>query len=1706
MSASTGRLPKKGRPDSKISPNRPEPGGPEHDYNQSTNTQHEGSDVRSSGHSGTNLKSSNHNAKNRRGQPLPYPHQQQSSPNRGGGGKEKDKRTWKDYVKTSEADGLAGIGNDSTAMGAGFMELDDYLRGGAEKLTAKKERDRKALASNRVHRLIPGEGDNSALGEGASLLARVKGGGRGGNLDGGDSTSFYTTADGDEEEDKYGDGLYHGKVLVACEEGKAAREAIEILEGAGFHVYWARDGREAINAFTSRANGGRLDLMDSGLQQSPTTGVKDNSCFDCVLVQRDLPLVNAFQITESVRMVEKTERKAAAAEAAASKRGLQPPTRRYLVICYTTATSPEDLKAYMKADMDGCVSYPVNHMSLLNTVRAAVPQHLAMIATSLSGPPPVDPTLASSALLRPAPGPKAYKLGSLGEIEGTMDSSTVAAKTMSFAAGNSDDECAINGVVQIDADTRVPYMVMDASRNAKVLVNPNKPFFNLVICNDLFDTAERLKIFLRPLVQRYLGLQILLWNYPGQAFTEWRDEQLLNNEYHASCLNEVLGQVGEKGTKDFDTSRPFYLMGVGHGASVATYYASHYRVPNMRGLLSFNGWVFVDSYLAGIMHDCINVFQCAPSSRPDLPVYFFSRFLFSKEYLARVSVPLALNLYTAVHNPISLAGRISLCKGVLQAVDVRPLMREIDCPVICVHSTQNALARPVHAEPFVQYRGGEVRSIFKALKDPWKTCLVWMKAGHELFQECKKPTQTLLEQIVTGFFENHDISFPAAPAVDKASLDQQGSIVSNLPWEPDRKIGKTIEDKFIDSVLDNMGKQTTTSPNKKSTGPRVGTASSPSRQSPSRSLSQRSPGDRQGVGTPSPSRSRSRGRSSSPNGRNILAFSANDPNAWEDFSSAVAEGQVLGKLKDKGKKKKDKAENVGMIFDHTSAMFDKQEKHRGDLGAPAGGGPGQNIHEFPEVKEYMAWRLKRNKKRLQRLQGAARIIQGTFRAYMARQYVKNMRRKKAAIQIQRCFRGWLGRLAFLDRARRIWATLLLQRAWRGYVARKQFYYRKLRVAAACNIQRAVRGHLARKFVKEVRRIRERAATVIQALFRRVQARKIAWRLRLERNSAIPIQRVFRGHLGRRRAQNERDKYIFSRSQSQGIEFGRQMLLEHKLHATKLQSDVTLLTQEKMGAEEQVEALLEEISGFEEGVRTLEKEMHQLSKVESEAAAYMDDESKYELREQKIRLDKEFGEMLGKIGGRKEMLLDLEAKLSAIDKARQTKEEELRMLERKLVVLLEEQQNELDAIKRKQDLRATMGDASGGGGGEGGSTSTALVVASAGGKGGGGGSGPSLQEKRQAAQLMQSTETLMKFGFMSMSMTYFSSLNMIKALRTVSAQDTVMAALADVQAQRASAALGVPNGGGGGLGISGGGSLGKNQFLPDLKAGQFGGQEALRVSAWSVEDVAKWLHTLSLGQYAEAFIDAAIDGEFLYDINDDDLKNTLGIEHRLHRKKILNCVHRLKIAETQRDSRLHVLLRETGSMEAASMDPDDDDGRMQVTFPGELEKTGPGDDWRQTDGPKVPLSELFSYVRNAKISLLKAALDYLPTKKFDKSLVQSPYVIDNGTVYVDGYERLLFNINKTDEFGNTLLSIACQNGNAKTCKYLVAKGANANHQVTSYNVAKPYLNPTYHYTNPYLNLLSGTQEQRGTNSRAFCRRLQIVRSCEVAVRERSQRCC
>ncbi|CAN0243106.1 unnamed protein product, partial [Ectocarpus sp. 13 AM-2016] len=258
---------------------------------------------------------------------------------------------------------------------------------------------------------------------------------------------------------------------------------------------------------------------------------------------------------------------------------------------------------------------------------------------------------------------------------------------------------------------------------------------------------------------------------------------------------------------------PYHLVGFGSGGAVATFYASHFATPSPRSLLLLNSFSYVDAYLAGVLHDCMNVFNCAPESRPDLPVYFHARFLFSPAYLGQarcVSTPLALNIYTAVHNPISVKGRLQLCKGALAHVDTRPVLSEIDIPVVCIQSTQNNFVKPLHTDPYVSRRGGEVRSIHKALQDPSKTCVVWMNAGHELFQEARIQTTTLLEQAISGYHEGNDIvyamSHPEASKSRRSTATRGSAAAAGGGGASGNGIGggDTFEDSFIDNVLGTM--------------------------------------------------------------------------------------------------------------------------------------------------------------------------------------------------------------------------------------------------------------------------------------------------------------------------------------------------------------------------------------------------------------------------------------------------------------------------------------------------------------------------------------------------------------------------------------------------------------------------------------------------------------------------------------------------------------------------------------------------------------------------------------------------------------------------------------------------------------------------------------------------------------------------------------
>ena len=166
-----------------------------------------------------------------------------------------------------------------------------------------------------------------------------------------------------------------------------------------------------------------------------------------------------------------------------------------------------------------------------------------------------------------------------------------------------------------------------------------------------------------------------------------------------------------------------------------------------------------------ILHSSVNVFSCFPESRPDLPISYFTRFLFSDAYLQKVDPNLVLNIYTAVANKISLDGRIAICKGALRHVDMRPQLKNIKIPIVLLQSTENVLIAPTNVDPYLEGRSvmhlwshqHTGTGISSRAHSQLRECLtrsggrtafvMWLRAGHEVRQESKSAVFDLLTRL-----------------------------------------------------------------------------------------------------------------------------------------------------------------------------------------------------------------------------------------------------------------------------------------------------------------------------------------------------------------------------------------------------------------------------------------------------------------------------------------------------------------------------------------------------------------------------------------------------------------------------------------------------------------------------------------------------------------------------------------------------------------------------------------------------------------------------------------------------------------------------------------------------------------------------------------------------------------------------------------------
>lgn len=627
-------------------------------------------------------------------------------------------------------------------------------------------------------------------------------------------------------------------------------------------------------------------------------------------------------------------------------------------------------------------------------------------------------------------------------------------------------------------------------------------------------------------------------------------------------------------------------------------------------------------------------------------------------------------------------------------------------------------------------------------------------------------------------------------------------------------------------------------------------------------------------------------------------------------------------------------------------------------------------------------------------------IQSVFRGYLSRRFTKRLRRMIAATHIQRCFRGFIGRCtASAERARLAYlkkkndSAMAIQSTWRMKVAKEEFRSIRIHALAAIEIQRCFRGHIGRKTTN--RRREWEAATPgperIKLGLSLIEESRMAFERQQEELDAI--------HRAQERAE-ARVSHIHADLRESEKEL---IVLERELlEIDQIENDLINLTHERNLLRQGVTdaagiphtAARGEAGNLfgKEFERKPDPDTERKNKAEAFALEMTIQIKRAEREKKRQELETEFALVFQEVEKKKQALDRLESSLADMEATRERKDREFRRLQSNLMQLLSEQKQELDSLREKGiELE----------------TATALTASAAVAT-----ANKAMEHEKRSKTMFSQTEELMKFQFMSMSLSYFSSLNMLKQLRDMNADTTSSAVASSANAAAAAAASSIaanlPNIQKLDIGADDFVELNIQKKRAELAAAEHAEMEAKRfqatpmpdsVNLWTVSDVCRWMDSLLLSEYNSAFKEARIDGPFLMELREVDMIEVLGITHRLHVRKIIVSREKLRpLSEQEASMKFTVQQEDTADL-------------IRSGAPRPLTGQGAPD----TDA-------VFSQCRNGHIKRVEEAIN------------------------------LGFKVDTEDEKGNTLLLVAAQNSNKRLVELLLFRGADINHQNAQGNTA------------------------------------------------------
>ncbi|KAL0587058.1 hypothetical protein ABG067_003398 [Albugo candida] len=1146
---------------------------------------------------------------------------------------------------------------------------------------------------------------------------------------------------------------------------------------------------------------------------------------------------------------------------------------------------------------------------------------------------------------------------------------------------------------------------------------------------DLFDTMESMKAYFLSFLEAQDGVGMLLFNLPGQANTSYPSQStstatspsksVLSNLWLASRVNELLEDL-----RILTSTRSFHVIGFGNGGNVASAWSALYGArikyrEAFRSLVLCNPFAKVDDCLTSILHDCIKKFSCFPSSHPELPSAYLQKLLYSTPFLARVESKIDRWVDPECWNNITLDGRIQICKGALCHTDLTPHLQSL---------CHDALVRSENAETFLQFRQRVVHlrqtqfrediaslRISEKMSELWRdgeagALAVWLEAGHEARYEAKDALITVLTTLVhfEGGQSRKDLG-------GNAKAQENEKVWDGIQTDGERS-GEVME-----SCLDKLRREQVM---RRHEWERSFTLSIP------RSLTDTEPVSfkdtiaivpaRENLSFPTFARLRTL----------PVARIQKEPSKYDILGlGRVHKIELLSQCP--RTEKKTQAEYAICIQRYTrgyvgrkrmvrvrasrritrfarrlllvkrwkytvECLFFENEKRRVAAGKLQSFWRRRSTHRLYQQKRQKPSkydilgldRVHKNEllsqcpRREKKTQAEYAIcIQRYTREYVGRKRMARVRASRRITRFARIFllvKRWkyIVECLFLENEKRRVAAGKLQSLWRRRSTHR-LYQQKRQSASSIMIQRVSRGYrcrvkvAARREQRDKNRQKQLSAIKFQSIFWRMfvyQKTHRKWRYTFQ--AARTIQKVYRGHLGRRQVAQKQRWNAASHGQER-LELGLEMIESSKKAFDKQKSELDELHRAQQITEVQMNALQTELRASELDISALTAEIQSL--VEPKVSTQMDSRTETSIawERKKKNLELELSSVWELVEEKRATLTEMEGKLAEMEVVRQRKDREFTRLQRNLMELLNEQKLELENLREKgielENATAT-------------SAAAAAITAT-----------KAKENEFRSREMFESTEELLKFQFMSMSLSYFSSINMLKNLREMNS-DTTNAALSSTaeSAAAASAAAMAAN-----LKPFSHLSPGRTALVECQNPSDAPySRESQRVTLptnvfdWTIQHVGVWLDTLSLSQYKGAFLEAAVDGEFLLELRPEDLSENLGVCHKLHVQKIL-------IARKK-------LLSHT-----AAANSENDRIDLKATHSDNTQEN------------------VFSQARNGRVELIEQSL------------------------------KAGFPINKRDDKGNTLLIVACQNANRSLVEFLLNQKADINTQNLQGNTALHY---------------------------------------------------